>query len=65
MEALCRDKDSVVRGTMCVRLPEVIVKLKEKDKVFPILNNLLNDMDGAGAFTFELCSTCVISKITV
>ncbi|XP_021947193.2 serine/threonine-protein phosphatase 4 regulatory subunit 4 [Folsomia candida] len=45
VEALCRDKDSVVRGTMCVRLPEVIVKLKEKDKVFPILNNLLNDMD--------------------
>lgn len=30
---------------MVVRLPEVITKLKDKDRVFPVLATLLNDTD--------------------
>lgn len=45
IEALCKDKDPKIRGTICVRLPEVIAKLKDKERVIPLLNGLLGDTD--------------------
>jgi hypothetical protein len=62
VESLCKDKDPYVRGSMMLRVPEVLIKLKDKERLISLIRNFNteNDQYLMGAVVGGLGKACTL-----